>query len=449
MFTKPLAEIDKDDIQALADNSEQESATLEFKREIETTDGGKKKLARHVSAMANTTGGVIIFGIEEKASKADKLIGIDAMVGDQPVGEFVNNVLDERVSPRIAIQPQAIKLANDKVALVLRVSKFLDFPHMVAAEHVYYVRRNCRVVRANAHDVSELFQKSKSSSDEVKEFLKKRNLDDKDKENFALTPLSRIMRENHLMVKQIPEGHEGKPFVLFASCPRHLEERIDIASADFSEKLNRSQNFDFFGYGIEFIWHRRAWRRTKSTTADSVRFTSDIPKGDYEKFDEPYDYVEICRNGYVEKGLCSDIMWERENLGFLFQISGFAVDFWAYMIFISQLYKEIGYFDELNIIVALSDIKGINAIALRKDVRNFCEHGLNMSREGIAQEGNVLIERSVVISELGDEQIEEIVKEVVGRVLNHFNTNIEICLDEEGKFDEELLKETVYYMYVH
>ena len=441
MFTKPLTDIDEDDIQALVNHKEQESAELEFKRDIESTDKGKKKLAKHVSAMANANGGIIIFGIEEKESKADKLIGIDEMVGDQPVGEFVNNVLISRVRPRLAVQPQAVKLANGKVVLVLQVSRIPYRPHMVLAENVYYVRHNCSVALADEHEVRAMVLESKSSSDEVKEFLKKRKLDDKDREDFALTPLAKRMRENPLMAKQIPEGHEGKPFVLFASCPRHLEERVNIASGAFYEKVNKSSCFNLFGEKIDFFYLARQSR----ITSDSLSRVAYDDEGE----SEIRRYVEICRNGYVERGLCRDILLRKnENSELLFRTARFVAYFWAYMTFINRLYRAIGYFDELNIIVALSDTKGIAAALFGNKDQNHYDDDSYVSRAGIAQEGNALIESSVVISELGDEQIEAIVKEVVGRVLNHFNKSIEKCLDEEGKFDEERLKMGIRDMYL-
>ena len=432
MFTKPLTDIDEYDIQALVNHKEQESAELEFKRDIESTDKGKKKLAKHVSAMANANGGIIIFGIEEKDSKADKLIGIDEMVGDQPVGEFVNNVLISRVRPRLAVQPQAVKLANGKVVLVLQVSRIPYRPHMVLAENVYYVRHNCSVALADEHEVRAMVLESKSSSDEVKEFLKKRNLDDKDKENFALNPLTKGMRETLSMLDEKPEGYEGKPFVLFASCPRHLEERVhDIASEDFERKAIQSGKFNLLSLNIDFLQGLK-----KHTTSESVRFTNPIFKSRQEILDNPAGYVEIFRNGYVERGLCESIIENdpgRTRLGLLFHISFFAADFWAYMKFIRQLYEQIGYFDEINISIALSNTKKVTAYAFR--------HGGSWGGVySTAQEENVLIEKSAVLSELQDTKIEEIVKEVVGRVTNHFDQTIGDCLDEEGKFDEDLLK---------
>ena len=271
-------------------------------------------------------------------------------------------------------------------------------------------------------------------SDEVKEFLKKRNLDDKDKENFALTRLAEGMRETLSMLGEIPEGYEGKPFVLFASFPQCLEEAIDIASKDFENKAIQSGKFNLLSSDIDFLRGLR-----KHTTSESVRFTNSIffSKSGEENLDNPIGYVEIFRNGYVERGLCRDIMGTLDKKSLLFNISFFAADFWAYMKFIHQLYGGLECFGETNIRIALSDTKGVIA-------RGFRENQPFGSIYGIAQEENVLIEKSVVLSDLGNTvKMEEIVKDVVGRVTNHFDQTIGDCLDEEGKFDEDLLE--IYY----
>ena len=447
MFTKPLAEIDKDDIQALVEHEAQENATLEFKQKLDSTEEGKSidkvkdELVKDVSAMANANGGFIIYGIkEEKGGKAKEVVGIEREIKGRPVEEWIEQVLIQNIRPRLAFIPRVVNLEDDgKIVLVLQVSRIPYRPHMVLAENVYYVRHNCSVALADEHEVRKMVLESKSSSDEVKEFLKKRNLDDKDKKDFALTPLSRRMRENPLMVKQIPEGHEGKPFVLFASCPRHLEERMDIASWDFYNAVNQSGDLKLFDQKFDFF----RYTGSRHITSESLY---KIAYDDEDK-SKIRRYVEICRNGYVEKGLCRDIItWKQEDSKLLFRTTSFVADFWAYMTFINRLYKAIGYFDELNIIVALSDTKGIASALFGNKDQNHYDDDSYVSRIGIAQEGNALIERSVVISELGDEQIEAIVKEVVGRVLNHFNKSIEKCLDE-GNFDKERLKMGIRDMY--
>lgn len=63
-----------DDIDSLLNIPESESEKLDFKREV--TD-----LTRHICAMANTSGGFIVLGIEESETGSFKKIGFSN--GDQ------------------------------------------------------------------------------------------------------------------------------------------------------------------------------------------------------------------------------------------------------------------------------------------------------------------------------------------------------------------------------
>jgi predicted HTH transcriptional regulator len=66
LFAKPLKEIAEQDIQNLVDDQIEESAHLDYKREVTFSPSGKKELAKDISAFANSGGGVILYGIEEK-----------------------------------------------------------------------------------------------------------------------------------------------------------------------------------------------------------------------------------------------------------------------------------------------------------------------------------------------------------------------------------------------
>ena len=429
MFTKPLAEIDEKDIQALVDNEEQESATLEFKQKLDSTGEEKsikdvkKELVKDVSAMANANGGFIIYGIkEEKGGKAKEVVGIEREIKGRPVEEWVEQVLIRNVRPRLAFRPQVVNWENDgKIVLVLQVSRIPYRPHMVLDGNIYYVRNNSGVSLADEHEVRAMVIESKSSSDEVKEFLKKRNLDEKDKENFALTPLAKGMREIPSMAGQVPPCYEGKPFVLFASCPRHLEERINTTSSDFEYKAIQSGNFIRHRRHIKFLEGLK-----KRTTSESVRFIKPAIKGGHEIPDKPAGYVEIFRNGYVERGLCESIIGRDIKAGTgipLFQTSFFVADLLAYMTFIINLYRKIGYVDDLTIMIALSNTKGLTA-------ERAGENNDGDPFDFKAQEENALIEKVVALSELDSEKIcETVVMDIVERVLNHFNTSINKCLD--------------------
>ena len=58
---------DIEDINFLIDNSVEESTELEYKRSFaKSNKDWKKELAKDVSAMANSNGGIIVYGLKEK-----------------------------------------------------------------------------------------------------------------------------------------------------------------------------------------------------------------------------------------------------------------------------------------------------------------------------------------------------------------------------------------------
>jgi len=59
---KELSSIEKSDVQQLIDHSIGESVILEYKREHTSNS---KELAKDISAMANSEGGIIIYGLDE------------------------------------------------------------------------------------------------------------------------------------------------------------------------------------------------------------------------------------------------------------------------------------------------------------------------------------------------------------------------------------------------
>lgn len=448
MFSKPLSQIEESDIQALVDNEQKESVALEFKQELSGSDREKKEIPKDISAIANTEGGFVIFGIRENDGKAAEVVGTPKLIGNQPVEEWVESVLISNVRPRLTVKPKIIPITSNanNVVVVLQIPQSPRRPHMVTidGENAYYKRHNYQTSYADEHEVRSMFLESKTSIDEMKEFLKGRNLDDGKNVNFALTPLSEEIKETLSKAREVPENYEGKPFVLFASCPRYLEERIDIASADFREWLNQHDHIDLFGPNIDFLDYN------KQITSDSIRSVKENYP-DQEGNRIPIRYVEIFRNGYVENGLGTELMWwvrrqnEEKDLGLFFQIAYFTAAFWLYMKFIKDLYAKLDYFEEINIIVALSDINGVTLHGFGNKNKgtkwaNPYDFFWGLDRMPTSKQKNFRFEKSIVLSDIGDDEIEKIVKEVVVRVSNAFGETIAKCFDDDGNFDKNQLR---------
>lgn len=438
MFTKPISQLNEDDVQTLVDNTEKESLILEYKKEIHGTDNEKKELSKDITAMANTDGGYFIIGIAEEGGRVKGITGTQRKIGKQPAEEWLENVLIANVRPRISIKPKVIDMASDpdRVIIVLHIPQSPRRPHMVIADgrNAYYRRHNYQATYADEHEVRSMFLESKASEDEMKSFLDSRNLNDPLSDNFAITPLSNRLLEAMIRLRELPDGFKGRPFVIFAACPRYLEERIDIASFDFRSWLDVNNTVDFQGLNVDFLDYN------KTVAANSVRSLDETPD------ENPllWRYVEIFRNGYVENGTGPEFMWTNQKMGLMFQLAYFTAAFWLFLKFVRSLYEKIGYSDEVSIIVALANIKNVTLHGFgKKDEKRKWVNPYEFLYGGkppTSEEKNVRIERGVLASELSGENIENIVKEVSKRVSNAFGESISKCFDDSGNFDKNQLR---------
>lgn len=441
MFNKPISQLNEEDIQDLIDNKERESSILEYKQEILGTDHEKKEISKDISAMANTEGGYLIIGVQEADGQASAITGTPKIIGRQPVEVWIENILITNVRPKIAITPKVIALASapDRIIVVIHIPQSPKRPHMVIADgrNAYYTRHNYQATYADEHEVRSMFLESKSLGDEMKTFLGSRNLIDPLDSNFAITPLSKQLSKSLKQQRELPENFSGNPFVLFVACPRYLEERIDIASSDFRTWLGENDRVNLFNLNIDFLDY------DKTVSVDSIRSVKETP---FEKGQDrlPYRYVEVFRNGYLENGISSEMMWSNDKMGLMFQLAYFTAAFWQFIKFTRNLYEHIGYLDEVNIIVSLVDMENVTLHGFGK--KNETTRWSNpydyhhFEKIPTCRQKNVRIERSVLASDLNDENIENVVKDISKRVSNAFGESMAKCFDDSGNFDVNQLR---------
>jgi hypothetical protein len=134
-----------------------EDFTLEFKASeaLAKTNEKKKELAKDISALANSAGGTIIYGIVEDRSThaADKLDAGTDQVEIPP--EWIEQIVDSRVHPKInGLRVFAIPLRDSdqaKVAYIVEVPQGTT-AHM-ASDNKYYKRRDRTVSAMEDYEV--------------------------------------------------------------------------------------------------------------------------------------------------------------------------------------------------------------------------------------------------------------------------------------------------------
>ena len=197
VFAKTVAELTFEDIQALVNNEEPESVTLEYKREIDASPGGKKELAKDVSAMANSQGGLLVIGLDEEQHRPkmpNTFVG--RMLVNHKVEEWLDQVLNSNIQQRtnVHIRPIAVPDRPDECVVVIHVPPSPRVPHMVTAngDNRYYKRHNFQTLPAEEYEVRDMFERSRTMRQEVQEYLNRHGYFEPDDDaNFGVNKLTR------------------------------------------------------------------------------------------------------------------------------------------------------------------------------------------------------------------------------------------------------------------
>ncbi|MEU2415954.1 ATP-binding protein [Streptomyces sp. NPDC013099] len=128
-------DLTEDDLQRAVDNHIPESVDLDWKKDFyKGTDAGKKELAKDVSAMANTVGGIIVIGVND--GEQDHAHGLTPFDPVQCHGEeWIRSVLAnwvQPVVPNVGVRLVKSTAHESKIYWVLTVPPSTQAPHAVA-----------------------------------------------------------------------------------------------------------------------------------------------------------------------------------------------------------------------------------------------------------------------------------------------------------------------------
>ncbi len=121
--SRPLSEQTFADIDVFLQQGVAENLTLDYKRELGDSAGERAEMCKDVSALANSQGGTIIYGVEENQDRTPKLpmFGTPRTFGRENLEEWAAQILQSGVQPRMAFEVDAFELPNDPDRCVLVV----------------------------------------------------------------------------------------------------------------------------------------------------------------------------------------------------------------------------------------------------------------------------------------------------------------------------------------
>ncbi len=150
-------------IQGYIDNLTEESLTLEYKgsEALGKTDVKKKEITKDISAMANSAGGVILYGVKEydepaKRHLPEKIAGVNRNEFSKEWIEQVINNIRPRVDG-VIIHPVNIESSHDKVVYAIEVQQSTT-AHQ-ATDYRYYKRFNFESVPMEDYEIRDVMNR--------------------------------------------------------------------------------------------------------------------------------------------------------------------------------------------------------------------------------------------------------------------------------------------------
>jgi hypothetical protein len=166
-MTEPW-EWEEADLLALIENKAEEGLELDFKRcdalDPSQRERTRNKLSKHVSALANSIGGAIVYGIVEERHAASCL---DAGYDPESVTrEWIEQLVSSNVRPRVnGFRVKTIELTNErpgKVAYVVWVPQS-STAHQ-ASDNRYYKRRGSESLPMEDYEIRDVMQRASAPS---------------------------------------------------------------------------------------------------------------------------------------------------------------------------------------------------------------------------------------------------------------------------------------------
>ena len=333
LLEKPLSELEYTaDIAPFIELQEPESAALDYKLTLTGTDREKAELAKDISAFANSQGGYLLIGIQEKSGRPVQVSGIEMTLGNVRVEDWVEQVLNSNISPKPQHQIRWIQIpSSDKGVLVIRIPISPQAPHMVTTQgdnrfyRRYFKRHEFQALPAEENEVRELFYRSLRVYDESLHFLETMGYADKESAVFGRNRLTKRL-----------SSASGSHLATFVALPLYIQgELIDVTSKKMWDWLepNKRRYEPKSSYGI-------VPTNQKFSVHDGIVCTDEI-KSVRQTNNLLEQFLLIDKRGYVEAGLTRPVVFESSNES-VYRFIPILGLFSQFCLLVKDLYRSFG-----------------------------------------------------------------------------------------------------------
>ncbi len=125
-----------------------EGDSLEFKRQLDFSDSGKRELAKDCCGFANAKGGMIIIGV---SNRTRKLVGLERPLDSEQIMQIVRS----GTYPPVEITARTLRAGKSELG-VIQIPEG-SYAHELKGDRVVYIRKGPITVPASGPEIARLF----------------------------------------------------------------------------------------------------------------------------------------------------------------------------------------------------------------------------------------------------------------------------------------------------
>jgi hypothetical protein len=134
IFGKPLSEVTMQDVKTFCDKHIREGINLDYKRDL-----ASKTLLKTMAAFANTRGGFIIVGVDDKDDKP--VLPVEGIDWKESLPLGVTSMIIDNMYPYLSVDVHVCEPENGKTSVLIYVPESHEAPHWLVNRTELYVRR--------------------------------------------------------------------------------------------------------------------------------------------------------------------------------------------------------------------------------------------------------------------------------------------------------------------
>jgi hypothetical protein len=172
MIPKSLNDITESDVLALMANGVAEGRTIEYKRDLPgNSDGDKKEFLADVSSFANTSGGDLIFGLDENQGLPTQITGVQSADLDLEVRRL-ESIVASGLNPRIQYRLKVVTCGGTQRILIIRVERSWSGPHRVVFQQSdrFFGRNSAGKYPLDVNELRAAFTLSSTVTERIRAF---------------------------------------------------------------------------------------------------------------------------------------------------------------------------------------------------------------------------------------------------------------------------------------